>query len=119
MRGGGGGGGGGVLFMLFMFLNKNIHCDPSLKPSQQDRSNKGSQSMFLWSNKGNYPKLSLLPFPSSGPLKYKICHHELAQILHAFCIVTSDSKSSQWGIVIFYTCIRTEGIRKFIIIYTQ
>ena len=35
--------------------SENIHCDPSLEPSQRDGSNEGSQYMFLWSNKENYP----------------------------------------------------------------
>ena len=32
---------------FFLFLNKNICCDPSLEPSQRDGSNDGSQNMFL------------------------------------------------------------------------
>ena len=31
---------------IFLFLNKNIHCDPSLEPSRQDGSNDGSQNKF-------------------------------------------------------------------------
>ena len=33
--------------IIFLFLNKNICCDPSLEPSQGDRSNDGSQNKFL------------------------------------------------------------------------
>ena len=32
--------------ITFLFLNKNICCDPSLEPSQQDGSNDGSQNIF-------------------------------------------------------------------------
>ena len=39
--------------MIFIFLSKNIHCDPSnmfcdpsSEPSQRDGSNEGSQNMF-------------------------------------------------------------------------
>ena len=32
--------------IIFLFLNKNIICDPSLEPSQRDGSNDGSQNMF-------------------------------------------------------------------------
>ena len=39
---------------FFLFLNKNISYDPSLKPSLRDSSNEGSQDMFLWGNKENY-----------------------------------------------------------------
>ena len=39
--------GGGVLIIIqryfFLFHNENIHCDPSLEPSQRDGSNEGSQ----------------------------------------------------------------------------
>ena len=34
------------LLKIYLFFNKNIHCDPSLEPSQQDGSNEGSQCMF-------------------------------------------------------------------------
>ena len=36
---------------FFLFLNKNICCDPSLEPSQ-DGSNDESQNMFLIENCG-------------------------------------------------------------------
>ena len=32
--------------IIFLFLNENIHCDPSLEPSQRDGSNEGIQYMF-------------------------------------------------------------------------
>ena len=40
---------------VFLFLNENICCDPSLEPSQRDGSNDGSQNMFLWSKVAYYP----------------------------------------------------------------
>ena len=43
--------------ITFLILNENTHCDPSLELSWQDSSNEGSQCMFLWSNKKNYPQL--------------------------------------------------------------
>ena len=43
--------------IIFLFLNKNISCDPSLEPSQRDGSNVGSQNMFLWRIIANYPKI--------------------------------------------------------------
>ena len=55
---GGGGGGGGWTeacikadkdnskIIVFLFLNGNISCDPSLEPSRQDGSNDGSQRTF-------------------------------------------------------------------------
>ena len=42
--------------IFFLFLNKNIYCDPSLELSRQDGSNEGSQYMF----KCKYRKVSLL-----------------------------------------------------------
>ena len=33
---------------IFLFVNENICCDPSLEPSRRDASNDGSQNMFLW-----------------------------------------------------------------------
>ena len=41
--------------IIFLFLQENIHCDPSLEPSRRDGSNEESQCMFVWSNKENYP----------------------------------------------------------------
>ena len=41
--------------MIFLFLNENISCDPSLEPSQRDGSNEESRDMFLWINVENYP----------------------------------------------------------------
>ena len=41
--------------IVFLFLNGNIWCDPSLEPARQDGSNDGSQNMFLWRNMANYP----------------------------------------------------------------
>ena len=32
--------------ILFLFLNENIRCDPSLEPSQRDGSNDGLQHKF-------------------------------------------------------------------------
>ena len=47
-RGGGGGGGiGDNSKVFFLFLSKNICCDPSLEPSQRDGSYDGSQNMYL------------------------------------------------------------------------
>ena len=51
---------------FFLFLNETICCDPSLEPSPQDGSNDGSQSMFLWKNMDNYPKLIRYPFLSGA-----------------------------------------------------
>ena len=34
------------LMINFLFLNKNICCDPSLEPSRRDGSNDGLQRMF-------------------------------------------------------------------------
>ena len=42
--------------IIFLFLNENICCDPSLEPSQQDGSNDGLQNMFCGKNLDNYPK---------------------------------------------------------------
>ena len=54
--------------IIFLFLNKNIYCDPSLEPSRQDSSNEGLQSIFLWRSKENYPC-----YPSlSGPVLYNV-----------------------------------------------
>ena len=45
--------------IIFLFVNKNICSDPSLKPSWWDCSNDGSQNMFLWKKKYLcYPFLS-------------------------------------------------------------
>ena len=33
--------------IIFLILNENICCDPSLEPSHQDGSNDRSQNMFL------------------------------------------------------------------------
>ena len=43
--------------IIFLFLDKNIYCDPSLEPSRQYGSYEGSQNMFLWRNihVANYP----------------------------------------------------------------
>ena len=38
----------------FIFLHKNIFCDPSLEPSSPDGSNEGPQHMFVLRNKKNY-----------------------------------------------------------------
>ena len=32
--------------IFFLFLNENICCDPSLKPSRRDGSNDGPQNML-------------------------------------------------------------------------
>ena len=34
--------------IIFLFLNKNIHCDPSLELSQRDSSNEGSQCQYTF-----------------------------------------------------------------------
>ena len=48
---------------MFLFLNQNICCGPSLELSWQDGSNEGSQYMFFMEN---YKKLSLIiPINSS------------------------------------------------------
>ena len=41
--------------IIFLFLNENIYCDPSLEPSLRDGSNDGSQNMFSWCNMDNSP----------------------------------------------------------------
>ena len=33
--------------IMFLFLNKNISCDPSLEPSQRDGSDDGSQNILM------------------------------------------------------------------------
>ena len=43
-----------------MFLNKSIHCDPSLELSRRDSFNEGSQCMLLYNNKENCPKIILV-----------------------------------------------------------
>ena len=48
---------------IFLFLIKNICCDPSLELSHQDSSNDGSQHMFERSNIENYPLI--IPFSLS------------------------------------------------------
>ena len=37
---------------FFLFLKKNIFCDPSLETSQQDGSNDGSQNKFYMEKQG-------------------------------------------------------------------
>ena len=37
-----------------LILHKNISCDPSVEPSQQDGSDEGSQHITSTSNKKNY-----------------------------------------------------------------
>ena len=37
--------------IIFLFLNKNIYCDPLLEPSRRGGSNGGSQNMFLFHGK--------------------------------------------------------------------
>ena len=41
--------------LIFLFLNENICCDPSLELSWRNGSNDGSQNTFLWRNMANYP----------------------------------------------------------------
>ena len=41
--------------IIFLFINENICCDPSLEPSQRDGSNDVSQHMFKRRNMENYP----------------------------------------------------------------
>ena len=66
--------------IIFSFLNKNICCDPSLEPSQQDGSNEGSQNMLLWRNKANYPSY---PFLSGAlnqrPTKFESFNNQLCE----------------------------------------
>ena len=38
--------------IFFLYLNKNVCCDPSLEPSRQDGSHVGSQNMFCMENYG-------------------------------------------------------------------
>ena len=45
----------GWLKDIFLFLNENIYCDPSLEPFQWDGFSDGSQNVFLWRNFDNYP----------------------------------------------------------------
>ena len=40
--------------IIFLFLNENVFCDPSLEPSGGDGSNDGSENMFLWRYTANY-----------------------------------------------------------------
>ena len=47
--------------IIFLFLNENICCDPSLKLSQQAGSDDGPHDRFLWKIWIIIPKLSLLP----------------------------------------------------------
>ena len=57
---------------MAIFLHKNIFDDPSLEPSHRDRSNEGSQHMFLLRNKKlslTYPHYTLL----SGALIRLVC----------------------------------------------
>ena len=44
----------GPLGPLVLLLSENIHCDPSLEPSQRDGSNEGSRSIFSWKNREKY-----------------------------------------------------------------
>ena len=46
---------------IILFLNENIHCDPSLEPSRWDGSDGGSQNMFYGDLWLIILKLSLLP----------------------------------------------------------
>ena len=48
--------------IIFLFLNKNLSCYPSLEPYRRGGgSNDGSQNIFLWEIWLIVPKLSLLP----------------------------------------------------------
>ena len=40
---------------VFLNLNENLCCDPSLELSRRDSSNEGSQHSFLMEKSGNYP----------------------------------------------------------------
>ena len=42
---------------VFLYLDENIYCNPSLEPSQRDGSNDESQNMFFGKNLDNYPKI--------------------------------------------------------------
>ena len=46
-----------------LVFNENVHCDPSLEPSQRDSTNYGSQLLvFFYLETGKmYPPISLLP----------------------------------------------------------
>ena len=49
---------------FFLFLNKNICCDPSLEPSRRDGSNGRPQHMLSWKkNKENYLVVTLFTPP--------------------------------------------------------
>ena len=50
--------------IIFLFLNENISCDPSLEPSRRGGSNDGSQNIFYGEIWLIIPKLSLLPLLS-------------------------------------------------------
>ena len=45
--------------LFYLFLNKNVCCDPSLEQSQRDSSNNGSQNMVYGEIRLLIPKLSL------------------------------------------------------------
>ena len=49
--------------LIFLLLNTNICCDPSLEPSQREGSNDGSENMFLLKNLHNY--LLIIPVTPS------------------------------------------------------
>ena len=40
-----------MIFLIFLFLHKNICCGYSLEVPQRGTSNEYPQHMFLWSNK--------------------------------------------------------------------
>ena len=42
---------------FLLILHKNICCDPSSEPSQQDGSDEGSQHMVSTRNKKNYHQI--------------------------------------------------------------
>ena len=43
--------------IIFLFLNENLCCDPSLELSQWDGSTERSQNVFVWRNMAHYPKI--------------------------------------------------------------
>ena len=46
-----------------LILNKNICCDLSSEPSQQDGSDEGSQHIVSVRNKNNYPSIIIKNIP--------------------------------------------------------
>ena len=79
--------------ITFLFLNKNIHCDPSLEQSWQDFSNEGQQGMFLWSSKESYPCYPFL----SGSLCFCGLSRCTTTMLWFCCFYKADNLSAVSG----------------------